>query len=207
MKKYFYLFWLTLCLVSSVCAQNKQDRELHFFYIAHDRSTNIQKLSRELQQQFDNLKEYDNVGIFYFANGEEPIIIQVNTPNENEKEFPIIIGEIQNKLAHDITAYYDVDRILSLFEEIPFLDEGHHLLYSSVNWNYYVSSYFWSMLYNESVIGTLYWVMNMDELRKDEDFYINILRSSDDHIDLDRNNVIGIKNYSNINSNVAVVTY
>lgn len=206
MKKYF-LFWMTLFLFPSIYAQEKQDRELNFYYIAHDRSTNVQHLSRELQQQFDNLKEYDNVGIFYLANGEEPIIIQVNTPNENEKEFPYIIGELQEKLGHDITAYYDVDRIISLFEEIPFLDEKRHLLYSSVNWNYYITSNFWSMLYNESIIGTLYWVMNMDELRRDEDFYINILRSSDDLIDFDKNNAIGIKNYSNINSNVAIVTY
>ena len=206
MKK-FFLYWLTLFLFPSIYAQEKQDRELNFYYIAHDRSTNVQHLSRELQQQFDNLKEYDNVGIFYLANGEEPIIIQVNTPNENEKEFPYIIGELQEKLGHDITAYYDVDRIISLFEEIPFLDEKRHLLYSSVNWNYYITSNFWSMLYNESIIGTLYWVMNMDELRRDEDFYINILRSSDDLIDFDKNNAIGIKNYSNINSNVAIVTY
>ena len=206
MKK-FFLYWLTLFLFPSIYAQEKQDRELNFYYIAHDRSTNVQHLSRELQQQFDNLKEYDNVGIIYLANGEEPIIIQVNTPNENEKEFPYIIGELQEKLGHDITAYYDVDRIISLFEEIPFLDEKRHLLYSSVNWNYYITSNFWSMLYNESIIGTLYWVMNMDELRRDEDFYINILRSSDDLIDFDKNNAIGIKNYSNINSNVAIVTY
>lgn len=207
MKKYFFIFSLILCFVSSINAQHKQDRELNFFYIAHDRSTNIQLLSRELQQKYDNLKEYDNAGIFYLANGETPIIIKVNTPNENEKDFPIIIGEIQEVIGHDISANYDVNRIINLFEEIPFIDENYHLLYNSVNWNYYVTSLFWSMQYNESIIGALYWIMNMDVLRTKEDFYINILRSPDDQIDFDRSCLIGVKNFSDINRNVAVVTY
>ena len=207
MKSYICLIIAAIVLMySSAYSQGIQNKEFSFYYIAHDRNTNVQQLSLELQQQFDNLKEYDNVGVFYLANGEEPIIIKVNTPNENGKEFPHLIGEIQEKLSHDISPDYDVNRIISLFDDTPFVDDGRKLLYTSVNWNYYVTSSFWSMNYNESIIGSLYWIMNMDELRKDE-FYLNILRSPDDVIEFDRNKAIGDKNYSDINRNIAIVTY
>ena len=207
MKRHFIIFVSLLSLlVSSTYSQETLDKDLNFYYIAHDRNTNVQRLSRELQQQFDNLKEYDNVGIFYLANGEKPIIIKVNTPDENEKEFSHLIGEIQDNMSFDISADYDLNRIISLFEEIPFLDDNRHLLYKTVNWSYYVTSFFWSMYYNESIIGALYWIMNMDELRKDE-FYLNIIRSPEDNIEFDRSKAIGDKNFNEINNNITIVTY
>lgn len=208
MKHFFLVFLLFIgSLRATSSAQNMQDKEFNFYYVSHDRQTNVQGLTRELQNAFDNLKEYGNAGIFYLANGEEPFIVRVNLPNENEKEFPHFIGELQEKLAHDVAADYDVERILTLMKEHPFLDDSDVLLYSTVNWNYYISSFFWSMTYNESVIGTLYWAMDMDVLKADKEFYINILRSPEDEIPYELGMAMGIKNYCDINSNIAIVPY
>lgn len=188
-------------------AQEKVDSDFTFYYISHDRQTNVQALTHELQQAYDELKEYDNAGIFYLANGEEPLIVKVNMPKENEKDFPHLIGEMQEKLAHDISADYDVNRILSIFEESNFVDEQGSLLYNSVNWNFYVTSSFWTMTYNESIIGTLYWAMDMGELRANQEFYLNVLRSSEDVVTYENGQAIGIKNYNGINEMFAIGTY
>lgn len=205
MKKFlFFCFCLSVHLLS---AQDRSDLDFTFYYVSHDRQTNVQTLSRELQKAFDDLKEYGNAGIFYLANGIDPVMVRVNMPDENEKDFPHLIGELQEKLAHSVSADFDVDNILSIFEKSDFVDEHGDLLYNSVNWNFYVTSTFWSMGYNESIIGALFWTMDMRELRANKEFYLNVLRSSDDNISYYDQRPIGIKNYNGINELFAIGIY
>lgn len=207
MKRLLLLLTGILLFLNSGIAQERSNDELNFYYIAHDRKTNVQRLSHELQRAYDNLKEYDNAGIFYLANGEEPIIVKVNLPDENEKDFPHLIGEMQEKLAHDIFADYDIDRILDLFTVTPFVNDNDELLYNQVNWNYYITSNFWTMMYNESIISTLYWTFDMDQLSRNQEFYMNIIRSPEDEISTIQGQEMGLKNLSGINEKIAIVTY
>lgn len=207
MKRLLLLLTGILLFLNSGIAQERSNDELNFYYIAHDRKTNVQRLSHELQRAYDNLKEYDNAGIFYLANGEEPIIVKVNLPDENEKDFPHLIGEMQEKIAHDIFADYDIDRILDLFTVTPFVNDNDELLYNQVNWNYYITSNFWTMMYNESIISTLYWTFDMDQLSRNQEFYMNIIRSPEDEISTIQGQEMGLKNLSGINEKIAIVTY
>lgn len=207
MKRLLLLLTGILLFLNSGIAQERSNDELNFYYIAHDRKTNVQRLSHELQRAYDNLKEYDNAGIFYLANGEEPIIVKVNLPDENEKDFPHLIGEMQEKLAHDIFADYDINRILDLFTVTPFVNDNDELLYNQINWNYYITSNFWTMMYNESIISTLYWTFDMDQLSRNQEFYMNIIRSREDEISTIQGQEMGLKNLCGINERIAIVTY
>lgn len=208
MKKILLSCFCLLCQsVQLLFAQDKSESDFTFYYVSHDRQTNVQSLSQELQRAFDDLKEYNNAGIFYLANGEEPVIVKVNLPDENEKDFPHLIGEMQERLAHNISAGFDVDNILSIFEKSDFIDEQGALRYNSVNWNFYVTSSFWAMGYNESVIGTLFWTLDMGELRANKEFYLNVLRSSSEDFKYNVLQPIGIKNYNGINDMFAIGMY
>lgn len=189
---------------------NTRNQELHFYYIVHDIKTDPQRLCQELQKEYDNLNEYGNAGIFYLANKDKPMIVCVNMANvENDEDgtrFPLLIGEIQSKRKHDILVHHDIDFVMNLFERLPFLSEENELLYQSVNWNYYISSDFMTLGYNESIIATFYWTMDMDRLRKQE-FYLNVMYSKTDDMSGFSKHIMGSKNLNGINDHVTLISY
>jgi len=200
------LFLLLILLPFSLLGETTE-KEFTFHYINHDRSTNVQKLSKTIQKAFDDAVEYDNICIFYLANGEEPYIVQVNTANDNRQDFALLIGEIQEKLSHDIAADFDIEKIMNILEEAPILNEDKELLYSSVNWNYYISPTFWDMQYHQSIIAPLYWNMNMDWMKENLEFYLNVLVADGDIIEYDKEQPFGVKNVSNINNGFVIQAY
>jgi len=206
MKKWILLI-IALCSCVGSWAQTKSEKEFSFYYITHDIKTNVPKLTKTLQSAFNETLEYQNQAVFYLANGEEPVIVRVGTPNDNQKDFPALIGQLQEKMSHDISADYDINRIVALFDTVQIISQEGKQLFNMVNWNYYISSEFWSMSYNESVISTLYWTMNMDQLKMEDEFYVNIYRSTEDEFALDKKMPFGPKNMSGINLGQTVITY
>ncbi len=139
-----------------------QDKALRFVYIAHDENTVTQKLIYILKEYYIDVLNYPEFrsAVFYLANGSYPVIVRVNTENENPKDFDIIIDELQSKRSHDIDVETDLERIPLIFDEIETTADGEPA-FSSVEWDWYINSTFWSLGYNESVIAALSWIMEM----------------------------------------------
>lgn len=175
---------MLLCLMAVVpsMAQTTYDpsqQTLKFIYIAHDENTPIQSLIprlKELVEQDATFMPEQLAVILYLPNGfEDPVIIRVNTGvNDNPGDFPKLIDELQNKLAHDVMPEIDREQIVQLLDDIPLLKENGTPRFMAVDWDYYVNSTFWTLNHNESVIASLYWILDMEQLTKDNYLNVNI---------------------------------
>lgn len=150
--------------VISVFGVSAQDKALRFVYIAHDENTVTQKLIYILKEYYIDVLNYPDFrsAVFYLANGSYPVIVRVNTVNENPKDFDIIVDELQSKRSHDVDVETDLERIPQIFNEIETTADGVPA-FSSVEWDWYINSTFWSLGYNESVIAALSWIMEMPD--------------------------------------------
>ena len=114
--------------------------------------------------------------IFYLANAENPIVVQVNTKNDNQQEFDRIVDELQTKRSHNVEPVVDCAKIQEIFNADDLIDDEGKGLYRSVEWTYYVNSTFWALMYNESVIASLFFIMDMEEMIESGYLRVNIMQ-------------------------------
>lgn len=206
-KEFIYIFLVFIFLGIFDASAQKINKDFYFVYIAHDRATPVQRLSKTLQEIYDGAIKYGHSCVFYLANNESPYIVNVNIGNDNRNDFDaIIIGELQNKLSHSISPRFDLDTIVNMFNGNDYLLSGQELKYTSVTWNFYTSEWFWSEGYNESLIAPLYWIMDIDKT-EELDFYFNVYHSENDKLELDDKVLFGVKNLSNINEGFLLLEY
>lgn len=164
--KRIVLFIVGLLFAFPMVAQNQSDQELAFIYIAHDENTDTQALVRRLKTKYQNTINYPEMRatIFYLPNGENPIVVYVNLPNDNRRQFDEILSSLQQKRAHDVRPEDDVDRIQEIFNEYDIEDQNGNPTFRSVEWTYYINSTFWQLQGNEQVVAKLFFVMDMERL-------------------------------------------
>lgn len=159
-KRLSFILTLMFCSCAAALAQEKT---LRFFYIAHDENTISQKLIYELRNNYnDAVNSPDDVAaVFYLPNGNYPVVVRVNTNNENPKDFDRIVDELQTKRSHDVDVTTDLKTIPEIFNDIDRV--GGKPAFRNVEWNYYINSTFWELGYNETVIAALGWILEMPE--------------------------------------------
>lgn len=205
--KIICLFMVALLVCHTEGAAQKVNSDFYFIYIAHDRATPVQRLSKVLQDLYDDAVKYGHSCVFYLANNDTPYIVNVNTENDNRNDFSLkIIAELQNKIAHGINPRFDVDNIVAMFNENDYLLSDQELRYTSVTWNFYTSEWFWKEGYNESLIASLYWIMGVENTQ-DLDFYFNVFHSSDDELEMEDGLTFGRRNLLNINTDCFLLNY
>ena len=202
---YIFLVFIFFGVLNT--SAQKTNKDFYFIYIAHDRTTPVQRLSKTLQEIYDGAVKYGHSCVFYLANNESPYIVNVNIGNDNRNDFDaMIIGELQNKLSHGISPRFDLDAIVNMFNSNDYLLSEQELKYISVTWNFYTSEWFWNEGYNESLIASLYWIMDIDKT-EELDFYFNVYHSENDKLELDDKLLFGVKNLSNINEGFFLLEY
>lgn len=186
-----------LITVCQLWAQDTAQKELSFIYIAHDENTDTQALIGRLKRQFENTIYYPEIRstIFYLANGEDPIVVNVNTKDDNRAEFDNLIASLQNSRFHDTNANYDVERIIKILESNDIITDDGERLYEYIEWTYYVNSTFWQLRNNEHLIAKLYFILEMERLIASNYLNLNIYYSeSTDNIEYNINSPFGDKN-------------
>ena len=155
MKRICLLLVSLLLGTAPTLGQEKSEQDLAFIYIAHDEYTAVQSLIERLKEAFADAINYpeSRAVIFYLANAENPIVVQVNTKNDNQQEFDRIVDELQTKRSHNVEPVVDCAKIQEIFNADDLIDDEGKGLYRSVEWTYYVYSTFWALMYNESVIA------------------------------------------------------
>lgn len=202
---YIFLVFIFFGVLNT--SAQKTNKDFYFIYIAHDRTTPVQRLSKTLQEIYDGAVKYGHSCVFYLANNESPYIVNVNIGNDNRNDFDaMIIGELQNKLSHGISPRFDLDAIVNMFNSNDYLLSEQELKYISVTWNFYTNEWFWNEGYNESLIASLYWIMDIDKT-EELDFYFNVYHSENDKLELDDKLLFGVKNLSNINEGFFLLEY
>lgn len=141
-----------------------QSQSFEFYYIAHDRTTPVADLCRRLEQVYDMARSYEDMAVvFYLPNFDEPKIVKVNLPGDNHEEFKGIISELRLKPAHEIFVEEDYQNILNIVNEHDFLTPSGEAAYSSVMFCWYVNPDFWQFKYNERLIASLYFALELDK--------------------------------------------
>lgn len=160
---YIHLLCILLPLLTTlhVSAQGKKT-DYHFVYIALDENVPAGDLTDNLKEIFNTAQAKEEPAIFYLANGNEPIIVKVNTNQANAADFEsVLLRDIQESSSHSINGKLDCERILQLIQEDDFVDEEGQLAYRHVFFEFHVGSSFWELSNNERVIATLFFDLNI----------------------------------------------
>lgn len=182
--------------ILSITKGYSQTGRLIFTYIAHSTETPVTQLCNELRSQFDFARNYRVPTIFYLANMKLPLIatIGIEGQEDNVEAFDKIIKELQERRFHSVDSKEDVSQIISIFNEHDFLDKDNKLKYREMEWNFFIDQTFWDLKYNEKVIATLYYALDIENLPKDF-LRLRIFYSGDyDELQYDKSNPYGLKN-------------
>lgn len=159
------LLYSVLFLTASL-AGFAQTQTLEFYYIAHDRTTPVNDLCSRLESVYETAMSYEDFAvIFYLPNYNEPKIVKMNLPGDNRDEFKTIISELRLKSAHEIYADVDYNTIMDLFNQHDFIDESGNPKFLSVLFLWYVNPDFWQFKYNEKLIASLYFNLELDKYK------------------------------------------
>lgn len=189
MRKLLYSILLVMASLQGFA----QSQSLEFYYIAHDRTTPINELCSRLESIYETAMSYEDFAvIFYLPNYDEPKIVKMNLPGDNRDEFKEIISELRLKSSHEIFADVDHASILDLMNRHDFIDEYGGRTYTSVLFCWYVNPDFWQFLYNEKLIASLYFTL---ELSKYQDYVTTqVWHSTGDGLVVDKDFPFGTKN-------------
>lgn len=156
---------LILMLIPLVVSAQKQS--LEFFYIAHDRTTPVNELCDRLEEIYeDALSDEDYAVIFYLPNYDSPIVVKINLEGENRDDFQKLISELRVKTQHEIYVDKDLETITEIFNSHDFITEDGQHTFDSVLLCWYINPDFWLFNYNEAIIASLYWSLEMEQYHK-----------------------------------------
>lgn len=212
MKKIVVLLAVLVFGLHAVTAQenvNVEEKEFTFVYVAHTTDVPLAKLVSILEEHYRNGVQFSNDVIFYLSNGVEPLVVKVNTKDDNKLDFEkIVIDELWSKRSHEIDPYADIESIITLLNETDFLREDGRLKYSSVVFDFFVSETFWTMKYNESIIAKLYFLLDINSIRKiNPELIFNVHYPSESNMQFEKDKPFGLKNLGKINNNVILLPY
>lgn len=178
---------------SYINAQNKKDQQLTFVYMCSDYSTDRSKLVSVINEMYSQATDvYDETlripYIFYLSDDLDPkvIFMNVDTLLNNEEEFENkILGTINSPTQHNVMPRSDIDSIVSILNQIDFIDEDGNYVYDRFTMDFFVSEYFWQHEYNVYLISYLYWILGMDKhislTSQDVTFRVNFYESENDY--------------------------
>lgn len=212
MKKIVFGLVIAMLNVFFLSAQSDdgfKEKDLTIVYIAHTTDIPLARLTSLLEERYRGGVQFSNDVIFYLSNGTEPLIVKINTAEENKLDFePMIIDELWAKRSHDIDPYTDVTKLIEIVNDNDFVSESGELKYLSVTFDFFISEEFWTMKYNESIIAKLYFALDLNKIKKDNpDLFFNVYRPSEVELIYENNMPFGLKDLDNINSNIMLLPY
>ena len=212
MKRIVFSLVTILLSTLSLSAQSDSDfkeKELTIVYIAHTTDVPLAKLTTLLEERYRGGVQFSNDVIFYISNGAEPLIVKINTADENKVDFESkIIEELWAKRSHDVDPYVDVLSLIEIVNNNDFISEDGKLNYLSVTFDFFISEEFWTMKYNESIIAKLYFALNVNHIKQDNpELFFNIYRPEEVELVYENNKPFGLKDLDEINSNVMILPY
>ncbi len=191
MKRSFFI--LSLILIGGL-SSIAQDQSVQVVYITKDYSTEVNPLCKELRDMFDfALKDKSQACVFYLANSTSPMIVKVNLPGDNRKDFDGIIDALMTKSETIINPSTDVKSITSLFDDIGLLDQSGTPYYQNVELIYYITPTFWELGYNEQIIAALYFALDLDADWADGYVNMSIYHNEHDDLTVDEAHPFGVR--------------
>ena len=188
----------------------QKKKDLYFVYVAcifdNDENTTdipIEALYQRLRNDYLQRGEYGNELIFYMSNGENPIIVKVNTKDDNRDDFDdVLISDLRSQMSNEINPSFDVDTILKIFSKNDFVNENGVLKYKEVFLHFYVTDYFWERGYGESLISKLHFTLDIEKIREENDYSLEFkvfFPDDERNIDVVKEKNFGVRNLNDMN--------
>lgn len=194
MKRLFLV--LAISLLGMACALAQEPtQQLQVVYITKDYTTEVNPLCSDLRDMFA-FAEKDNSQaiVFYLANSTSPLIVRMNLPGDNRKDFDKLIDALMTKSETIINPMTDLRRIVGLFEEYPVLNADGTKAFQNAEILYYITPTFWELQYNEQVIASVYFSLEMDAEWAKNYFTMSIYHAESDGLTVDEAKPFGDKN-------------
>ena len=212
MKKIVFSLVILMLNTLLLPAQNYEgfkEKDLTIVYIAHTTDVPLARLTELLEERYRGGVQFSNDVIFYMSNGSEPLIVKINTADENKVDFePMIIEELWAKRSHDVDPYVDVQSLIEIINNNDFISADGKLNYLSVTFDFFISEEFWTMKYNESIIAKLYFALDVNHIKlENPDLFFNIYRPTEVELVYENGKPFGLKDLDKINSNVMILPY
>jgi hypothetical protein len=194
MKRLCILFALCFPVVTNAFAQ-ASPQHLQVVYITKDYTTEVNPLCSELRDMYSFAEKDSNAAVvFYLANSTSPLIVRMNLPGDNRKDFDKLIDALMTKSETIINPMTDLRRIVGLFEEIPLLTTGGTKSFQDAEIMYYITPTFWELQYNEQIIASVYFSLDMDADWAKDYFTMSIYHAATDGLTVDESKPFGDKN-------------
>jgi len=183
-----------LCLCLGCIAAFSQTQTLQVIYITKDYTTEVNPLCQDLRDIYSFAeKDKSQAVVFYLANAASPLIVKVNLPGDNRKDFDSIIDALMTKSETIINASTDLHDLVSLFDEIELLDSDGQPAFQSAELIYYITPTFWELNYNEQLIAAAYFALDMDADWAKNYFSMSIYHNATDGLVVDERFPFGEK--------------
>lgn len=192
-------------------AQDNANRNLRVIFIDHEPSTPSSTIIAHIRKLRAQALENDHALIFYMPNDQNPFVSLVNIPDpqgerDSQEAFDRIC-EALNLPSHNKEPWFDRKTFANLvLKDFPILDDKANLTFASVRMEFYLTSEFWKLGYNESIIAPLFFSMNVPELLKKE-FNFDVYINPEDAPVYPAGQPFGKKNLGGINKYVSLFEY
>lgn len=185
----------------------KKDQPFRFIYLVHDHTSPVSTLIKTLRDVERRARQYNQRCLIYMANGKNYYLAQINTEKDNRDDFDKILGELNNKLSHDINIQADILSILDIFNEYQIVDDSGELIYKAVVLDFFLTSHFCDNGYAEKFIVPLYLAFDVQNMPNKFEFNVYVNAAGKENYDFSGERIFGSKNYNSINENVLIMDY
>lgn len=183
MGKRIIITVLGLMCTLSVLAQNQS---LQFLYITKDYTTKVNPLIEEIKDIYQFVREDSScAAVFYLADWDTPIIVKVNLPGDNHKDIDKIYAALTTKSETAVNPSTDLKKIQEFFEQNPMQSPNGLPTFTDVEFRYYVCPTFWELFYNEQIIASLWFILDLDGSWARNYVSMNIFHQEGDGIQID----------------------
>lgn len=180
-------------MLSLPLAASAQEKTFELYYIAHDYTTKVESICSMLEERYEVALEYDDCAVvFYLPNAERPFIVKMNLPGDNRRDFEELLGELRTRFSHESYVYVDLPNLTDIFNGTDFIDDEGNYNFRSMRISWLINSSFWAMNYNESLISSLYFILELD---KYQDYVtVDIWDTGDERIRINSHYPFGKRN-------------
>lgn len=176
--------------INSVVVPDR-DRDLYFVYIVHDRTSRNELIST-LIKNHDDVKNNDQIWVFYLANGNNPVIVESTPEAPNDSRFEEMLNVIGRNEELYVNSSFDLRALIRYFNKFNYADNDGNILFNTVTWRIYTTSSFLKSQIEDPFIASVYWVF--DDMKKHQIYFEPYVE------DYQAKTSLGIKNYVDINS-------
>ena len=211
MRRFVFGIVLLSCSIMGY-AQNRSnsERNLRIVFIDHEPSLPTNDIIRYIRKIRASALENDNSLIIYMPNNQDPIISLVNLKDPNgEKDNPETFDrlcEALNLPSHNKEPWFDRRSIIKLFSDFGIMGEDGELQFAAVRMEFYLTSEFWKLGYNETIVAPIFFALNGDELLK-KDFNFDVYINPKDKPIYEEGKPFGFSNLGNINQYIDLYDY